>query len=154
MYFIQIIWLYSLLVAIIMHNLKMLIFFAAVMMTCVLQMFCRNMNHPTNWILFTVCGDNITWLFFMVLYLIVEYLCLSYKTYELSKETGDPNMNTLVSGFVECQQEPSKENQEVFYSLPWQICNKRPKGLDEEIIQPSKMQDDKEIPEHSKGGGR
>ncbi|MCI4377012.1 hypothetical protein PGIGA_G00198620 [Pangasianodon gigas] len=50
-------------------------------------------------------------------------------------------MNTLVSGFVEHQQELSKENQAAFDPLLWHNGNNRPQSLDEEITQCNKMKD-------------
>ncbi|KAF4088720.1 hypothetical protein AMELA_G00058060 [Ameiurus melas] len=123
----------------------------SVVMTCVLQssVCWRKMkpSYQTDWIIFTVCTDNGIWIYIMVLYLFVRYLCLIYETYGVSRETGNQNMNTLVSGFVECQQKPSKENQGVFHSLLRQISNNRPKV----ITQCSNMKNDEGIPQHSTG---
>ncbi|KAB5578983.1 hypothetical protein PHYPO_G00189320 [Pangasianodon hypophthalmus] len=109
-----------------------------VVMTCVLQVsVCwRKMkpSYQTDWISFTVCGDN--WLFIMVLCLFVRYLCLINKTYEISKETGNQTMNTLVSGSG-----LSKENQAAFDPLLWHNGNNRPQSLDGEITQCIKMKD-------------
>ncbi|XP_053485804.1 uncharacterized protein LOC128610487 [Ictalurus furcatus] len=125
----------------------------SVLMTCVLQFsVCWRKMKPScerDWISFTVCSDNIFWIYIMVLYLFVRYLCLIYETYGVSRETNkNQNMNTLVSGFVERQQKPSKENPGAFHSLLWQISNNRPK----EVTQCSNMEDDEGIPQHSTGG--
>ncbi|XP_026767822.3 uncharacterized protein DDB_G0290685 [Pangasianodon hypophthalmus] len=109
-----------------------------VVMTCVLQVsVCwRKMkpSYQTDWISFTVCGDN--WLFIMVLCLFVRYLCLINKTSEISKETSNQTMNTLVSGSG-----LSKENQAAFDPLLWHNGNNRPQSLDGEITQCIKMKD-------------
>ncbi|XP_047679075.1 neurofilament medium polypeptide-like isoform X2 [Tachysurus fulvidraco] len=125
-----------------------------IIVTCILQIsVCWRKIKPscqTEWISFTVYGDNLQ--FIMILYLFVTYLILSYKTYGVHKETGVQTMNTLVSGFVDHQQEPGKETQGVFHSLLRHIVSNMPKRLDGEITKCSKMVDVKKIPQHSTGG--
>ncbi|KAM9500564.1 uncharacterized protein Hap1MRO34_004081 isoform 3-T3 [Clarias gariepinus] len=108
----------------------------SIMMTCVLQISVgwRKLKPSCqiSWVSFTVCGDDIAWLFIIVLYLLVSSLSLIYKTCEGSNDTRHEARKTLLTQFGKHEQELSNENQGAFHSLLWLIQNKSTKSLDDE----------------------